>query len=912
MRAFSTATLQVVEGSGRSEHLKIEVKDSGGSWRDLGSYPGFNSVVDAEWGENVDDPHATARITLFRDLDDFSIAPLVDGAVNRAFNPGGSFSALLALNREIRISLAVMPADVPAASTDYGVFFHGRIDTIDWGSEQISIDARDLGGKLADAWIEEERVYAFAEVAGSPVSLRIWAPSTSYAVGDYVIPTVARRDVSGAGAYYFYKCTTAGVSNTTEPTWPTSGGGTVTDNTAIFTQQGSTNLNGGYNVQAVMQNMLDDWLGAGAVTLYTPTSPGWAITQYLQSRTSLLEALRTLALQIGWDIRYKWRAGTSQFELTLAGPDRAKASPDRTFSAADYSTVSGLKLDKSGIRNVVRVVYSDAGTPAPTGAENRKYVEVSDSTSITTYGRLFMEIAEASTSHIDSSSEATTMANAALSDCKDPKVEQAVEMVQGFPWAELGDLYRFSANGWHYTTDQDLALYSVRHTASDGRLKTTFECRGQPSTGFDRWHEASGRENPEDVHSLSVFEAGRGIALGASSVPVVGGIQLTATMDSERIAYGEELEWHVSQSSGFTPSAATLVTVSTSREITISDLIPGGTYYGKIVPRIRNGRRVVRAQQSGQVTFVAGRGNTAHLTSDAEWGRMPINGGFETTTNSGAVPDHWEVVDGTWGTHFTLQTGSGGVSGGGYLRMESYGVAQKLRSDLFPIVEDGLTEYRLEILAKNISGSGTWRVQVEMFAEDKTTSAGTHDVDVSATTNVGTWKRYGTIVDTASARWARVVIYKPTSTDTMQVAFDDVAMRQTKAGEQVLSTPSSSAKSTTSSTFANVDSYSTFPHRKGDERYLAIASGSLFSDGASTKAEIRITFAGTNFTAYPVYLNEANEHQQFCFAWYIGQDFVPETAGDAVVELQWRRVSGTGTVQMDSNDSYSLAIIPLP
>ena len=54
-----------------------------------------------------------------------------------------------------------------------------------------------------------------------------WAASTSYAVGDIVIPSTANG--------YTYECTTAGTSDSSEPTWGTTVGGTTTDNTVTWT-----------------------------------------------------------------------------------------------------------------------------------------------------------------------------------------------------------------------------------------------------------------------------------------------------------------------------------------------------------------------------------------------------------------------------------------------------------------------------------------------------------------------------------------------------------------------------------------------------------------------------------------------------------------------------------------------------
>jgi len=68
------------------------------------------------------------------------------------------------------------------------------------------------------------------KVVAIPLQTRItstWAASKAYSLGDFVVPST----VNG----YIYECTTAGTSGTAEPTWPTTAGTTVTDNTAVWT-----------------------------------------------------------------------------------------------------------------------------------------------------------------------------------------------------------------------------------------------------------------------------------------------------------------------------------------------------------------------------------------------------------------------------------------------------------------------------------------------------------------------------------------------------------------------------------------------------------------------------------------------------------------------------------------------------
>ena len=57
-----------------------------------------------------------------------------------------------------------------------------------------------------------------------------WAATTAYTVGQIIRPTAAI-----AGRKIAYRCTTAGTTAGTEPTWSATFGGTTTSNTAVFT-----------------------------------------------------------------------------------------------------------------------------------------------------------------------------------------------------------------------------------------------------------------------------------------------------------------------------------------------------------------------------------------------------------------------------------------------------------------------------------------------------------------------------------------------------------------------------------------------------------------------------------------------------------------------------------------------------
>jgi len=61
------------------------------------------------------------------------------------------------------------------------------------------------------------------------MAVAAWAASTAFSVGDI------RRATTDQASGLFFRCTTAGTSDSSEPSWPTDIGGTITDNTCVWT-----------------------------------------------------------------------------------------------------------------------------------------------------------------------------------------------------------------------------------------------------------------------------------------------------------------------------------------------------------------------------------------------------------------------------------------------------------------------------------------------------------------------------------------------------------------------------------------------------------------------------------------------------------------------------------------------------
>lgn len=403
------------------------------------------------------------------------------------------------------------------------------------------------------------------------------------------------------------------------------------------------------DVEDIMQDILDDhggsvvlWSINGTVgTEFDPgDSPGWVVTEYIQKKEPVLSALTRLASMIGWDLRYKFNTDSADFELTFYEPDRAAVASLRTFGPSDYLKISKCRLSREGIRNAVRVTYTDT-----TGLHTS--VLRTDAASIAKYGRRFMEIVEASSSQIDTATEANAMADACVADLCEPSMDKSVEMPFFWP-VELGDLYTFEANGVHYDTDQKLAVVGYRHVLdAKGMGKTTLQCRGKPAGGFKRWLTLEARAGIAPSSDLLPKEAPTGVGATAG----VGSI--TIVTDDPRGMSPPVTDWlytnvYLSTANPCTATPGNLRASGRTTRFDITGLVPGQTYYS--VTEIIDGSGNVgttSAQVSVATEMVAGY----HTNPEAEPGPLNLNSNFGQATANIATtePDCWEVETGTWG-----------------------------------------------------------------------------------------------------------------------------------------------------------------------------------------------------------------------------------------------------------------------
>jgi len=402
---------------------------------------------------------------------------------------------------------------------------------------------------------------------------------------------------------------------------------------------------------------------------------------------------------------------------TRAGLD-GPASPDRTFTQSEYLDVSALKVSRQDIRNVVHLAFVDPTTDARITTVVRK-----DAASIAKYGRRYMEITEGSTSPIDTFEEAVDLADAAL-DLAEPSAIQTVS--HRFFWpAQVNDTYKYVANGIHYTTDQILSVVGISHNLTRTGSTTNITVRGKPSGGVDRWLEIQGAAglNPSIDEISDIAPTNVAITAGVGTIVVT--YDDPRTMDPP-ITDWETSECHVSITSGFTPSGATLQAIGKQTRFEIDGLIPGATYYAKIILIDGAGNK---STISSQVTASAQRVGPFHENIDTQAGKMIRNSDLNIFTKGTAFPpDFWTVTQGVWGTDIIPREGFG-VTGNVSLRFlfDSPGQIRSISSDFVPVTSgDILAASLLSFvpLGMSIDFSYNWYTSSKVFiSSDSQTDA---------------------------------------------------------------------------------------------------------------------------------------------------------------------------------------------
>lgn len=161
--------------------------------------------------------------------------------------------------------------------------------------------------------------------------------SAAVALNDTVLPATPNGRI--------YKCTTAGTTGAGEPTWPTTEGGTVTDGTAVWTEQTTameagtfTEVSGGSYARVGVTASLANFAGtqsAGSTTASSGTG----------GTTSNNGAISFLAPTGNWGLIYGWldsdaaSAGNIGYYAALTTPKQVNSGDAAPSFAAAALTV---------------------------------------------------------------------------------------------------------------------------------------------------------------------------------------------------------------------------------------------------------------------------------------------------------------------------------------------------------------------------------------------------------------------------------------------------------------------------------------------------------------------------------------------------------------------------------------------
>ena len=399
----------------------------------------------------------------------------------------------------------------------------------------------------------------------------------------------------------------------------------------------------GVAVQTVMQQIgtaagLNGYLVSN---LWTPVDPLWQLGRFTQKRVPVYEAWQQLAGQLGWEVRQVWRDGVG-FVPTLRSPERLAASPVWTFSPDDYLELPVVRRSLSEIRNVVEVVYSDYSDRDSTNQPKRKTVTSTNPSSVAEYGRRYMQVTEASNSNINSTAEAQRLADAAIADLSDSALEVEVSLRASFWPLQVGDMVTLMPDGVSLDSAQTLAVISIDHAfTSDGLEKTTLKLRGRPAISRDTWMARDAAPGVAPLSLLSGPDAPASLAVTNTTAGAVITFQ-PAPSGPEWATY----ELHLSTTSGFTPSSATMKATQATTRFEVAGLSPGVTTYAVVRGRTAEGNV---GPASAQVTLLPRYLETRLLSPSVDFSGQPSNRSFEELSVPGSPPDNWVMTSGTWG-----------------------------------------------------------------------------------------------------------------------------------------------------------------------------------------------------------------------------------------------------------------------
>ncbi len=524
---------RLIDSGEYAVHTRALVRDTSGVWRDQSDLYDVNFIDGFEDGADIDSDGANGKLMLRRRSGFLSLAPFMLASRINLADPAGQ---LLDISRRVKIEEAYVPrggSRAVVADVHWQLVFDGFARVVDSTDESLTLTLSGLERALQIAWCQPDR-----SPVGADVDFR-------YALTPTSIETVIASILSDHR--------------------PTSIGGTI-----------------------------EGYLGGVDVTLWTPTSPLFVVDNSsggfpVTSTKSVFQALTDLVgPTIGWFLRFAFDEARQEFRLALLDPGRSKtwsSTTDRALSKASIRKWRKLEINDDTIRNDVEVEYGNVvvagGNQDNVGVNLRKTVRVENSASVTQWGRRYCRVGLASASQISDLTQATLLANNILGDLSSPYADIEIEVLPRRDIG-LGDIVRIAGDDLRVSAglNLDVAVVGVRHTRRRNERVTVLTGRAAKPSGRRRWW-----------FDVIYIKGSKGLSpLSTPSSPalsaIAGGVLVGWTYPAN---YGNkkylETEIHVSTTPGFTPSAATCLSVVRGMSSAVVELDPKSAQYVKILHR---------------------------------------------------------------------------------------------------------------------------------------------------------------------------------------------------------------------------------------------------------------------------------------------------------------------------------------
>tara|TARA_R100001129_G_scaffold74022_1_gene50496 strand:+ start:15197 stop:18505 length:3309 start_codon:yes stop_codon:yes gene_type:complete len=455
--------------TGNRAHVRVLVEDNFGNMQDLSKVPSPDGgTVDMLQGVRIDDSVdkrvTTGTVSIFRAHGRVNLSPLMsESYLNRATaantlsnrtyptQTDTSYTAptaadpttFLNIGRSIKIQMSRMPyglyPDEVTSFSDTGSDWYnllvGYVDVVDFGKDVISINIRDQGALLADAFIEADDDESDERFVPDNTSL--------------------------------YDA----IDNVVDENWKSPFG--ITSHPVLYEPVGADwLLSEGTIARDLVLSAINKLASQIAWMVRYKWDKGFG-TDRQDFRLTLHEPDREKVLADSF-ISADDYVDLSKLSLDISGVRNAVKI---AYYALKFDTT--LPLGRRGPNDFPAITHPSSLAPV------QNTLTYEDPESISKYGRRYMELQESAEDLIDSSIEAARMGNGILNDLKEPLAHTSLN-AKDLVEVELNDMLSIEANDQSFDSDQNYAVSTINMDMKNGFVDVSFGLRGTPSSGSNR------------------------------------------------------------------------------------------------------------------------------------------------------------------------------------------------------------------------------------------------------------------------------------------------------------------------------------------------------------------------------------------------------------------------------------------